>query len=763
MIKQLCGVVLWALLALSAAPGFAATASFTPTQSAGTLECLYLSTTADATDGSVKIACGGAALKATLDKQSPCDYESVTIKSDGEIAVSCSKISVPVCTLSAPSSSPASSSFQLKASCTPAADSYIWTGGICGSVSTENCTDLRTATTTYTVTGKNAGGTGTPVSATVTITNAPTTPSNPTCTLTASPSTIAAGGSSTLIASCSPTATSYSWTGAGCAGLSGSSCSVSPATTTSYSVTGSNAGGTASPRSVTVTVGEAASSVPVCSLKAPYGVATISSPGDSITLTAECTQSPTSYNWTGTGCEAIKGSSCTAAPTANTTFSVTGTNSKGTSNASSLTVTVGTTPTSASCTLKASLSSVPVGDSYTLTAQCGSSLVTKYKWTGEGCTAESGQSTCTVKSANAGSFPYTVVFTLPSDVTYSATAMVAVTPTTPASSPVCTLSASPTSIPIGGSSTLTASCIPAGTSYVWTGAGCDSTTLATCTVSPTLAGPYPYTVKVKDSSGGTAGTASVTVKAADAAASSYQGLWLKKDESGWGISLTQHDAKIFAAIYTYDAAGQPTWYVMSDCPIQTETPSRCTGKIYKVSGGSSPGVPWNGTNKAVSEEGTGTLIFDDASHGTFKYTLNTDPVEHSKIIEKLAFSNGTTKFSTDYTDLWWTEGENGWGVALTQDQGMIFAAWYVYDDKGKPVWYTASSCSLKGTAPSGICVGTLYKSTGGSSLTANWDGSKIASPLVGSVTFQFTDANNGEMYYYINGESSTRPITRLGF
>ena len=69
-------------------------------------------------------------------------------------------------------------------------------------------------------------------------------PSNaPICTLEANPAKIQPKRSSVLTASCSPAATSYSWTGGTCSGTVKSTCSVWPPTTTSYSVTGINSYG----------------------------------------------------------------------------------------------------------------------------------------------------------------------------------------------------------------------------------------------------------------------------------------------------------------------------------------------------------------------------------------------------------------------------------------------------------------------------------------------------------------------------------------
>lgn len=81
----------------------------------------------------------------------------------------------------------------------------------------------------------------------------PTPTLTPTCTLTASPSTVNTGASSTLIASCSPAADSYVWTGAGTSGFTAGG-TVTPTATTTYSVVGSNGSGAGNTAVVSVTV-----------------------------------------------------------------------------------------------------------------------------------------------------------------------------------------------------------------------------------------------------------------------------------------------------------------------------------------------------------------------------------------------------------------------------------------------------------------------------------------------------------------------------
>ncbi len=242
----------------------------------------------------------------------------------------------------------------------------------------------------------------------------------------------------------------------------------------------------------------------------------------------------------------------------------------------------------------------------------------------------------------------------------------------------------------------------------------------------------------------------VIVSKALAVPNNYQGMWWNANESGWGMSVTQHGDIIFVAIYTYDAAGLPIWYVITNCPV---TATGCSGDLYRVDGGTPPTVPWTGSGRVLTKVGNATLAFADLNAGNFSFTI--DGVAGTKAITRQIFATGTTPPVVDYTDLWWNKNESGWGVALTQQFGMIFAAWYAYDAAGNPVWYVATNCPVNGAG----CTGTLYRVTGGAPLTAPWKAITPPTP-VGSVTFAFTDAANGSMTYTIDGAAASRAITR---
>ena len=244
------------------------------------------------------------------------------------------------------------------------------------------------------------------------------------------------------------------------------------------------------------------------------------------------------------------------------------------------------------------------------------------------------------------------------------------------------------------------------------------------------------------------------VTATDGSTNPYTGLWWIEAESGWGMSLTQRGAVIFMAWYTYDKSGAPVWYVMSNCAV---TGAGCTGDIYSVTGGVSLSVPWNGAGKAVAKVGSGTFAFADGGKGSFSYTLN--GIAGVKNITRQVFAGSGATPAVDYTSLWWNASESGWGVALTQQFGTIFAAVYTYDATGKPIWYVASSCAVSGSG----CVGDLYQVTGGTAPTDPWNGASKVVSKVGSVTFAFTDGSNGTMSYTINGTAGSRVITKQLF
>jgi len=238
------------------------------------------------------------------------------------------------------------------------------------------------------------------------------------------------------------------------------------------------------------------------------------------------------------------------------------------------------------------------------------------------------------------------------------------------------------------------------------------------------------------------------------------GLWYAGEaESGWGIDFTQRGSHMFVAFYTYDANGNPKWYVSDNCalPGSAATSGICTGNLYEVTGASPLfGIGPGGTGGSASKVGTLQVNFADPSHATLSFTIGS--VSRTvPIVRQLVRSASTI----DYTDLWYAGAQApGWGMAISQQSSAMFLAWFVYDPSGKPVWYVAPACTVV-TSGNG-CSGDLLQVTG-PPFGPSFDPSKIHATKVGTVAATFTDPNNGTINYTVNGTTGSKAITRQVF
>ena len=417
--------------------------------------------------------------------------------------ISCLVSKAPVCKLDVQKSTFTPNAITLSTTCTPAADSYIWTNTGFGSKAAGGDLPAPATTTAYAVAGVNAAGTGATATATWTVSAA-----LPTCSLVASPNPTTPGGSVTLSATCNPAASSYVWsTNAGFATSSASGV-VAPTTTTTYTVTGKNAtGASGNTASVTVAVSAPATSPPVCTLE--QGASFVP---NSISLAATCNPAATAYAWSvNTGYGVTSGNSINiATPTVTTTYTVTGSNSAGPGNLASVVVSVAA-PVPPVCSVSASPTTVVAGNTVTLTTLC-SPAATSFDWT------DSTPATGLAVNASNPAVLTIPLATVPGVYTYGVVGKnaigadqkrtVNVTVTEPPKT--CTLTATPATVGAGEAVTLSASCVPAATSYTWSSTGTAPTfTSASGTVNPSAT--TTYTVIGKDSAGATISTASAQV------------------------------------------------------------------------------------------------------------------------------------------------------------------------------------------------------------------------------------------------------------
>ncbi len=320
---------------------------------------------------------------------------------------------------------------------------------------------------TYTITATDANGCTAVTSVTVSTTNI--TPATPTA-ISASPSTICSGQSSTLSASCATgTVTWYSD-----ATLTSTVTSpVSPSSTTTYYVSCVSGGVCkSSSGSVTVTV----NATPSAPTAVSASQSTICS-GLSATLSATCATGTTTWYSNASLTSII---SNTVTPSSTTTYYVACVSSQGCkSTSSSTTVTVNSTPT-VPTVVSANPSTICSGQSSTLTATCATGTTTWY----------SDASLTTIISSPSPASPTTtttyyvacVSSTGCKSTSSSATVTVNPTPSAPTA-----VSASPSTICSGQSSTLSATCATGTTTWY------SDAALTTIISSPSPASPTTTT------------------------------------------------------------------------------------------------------------------------------------------------------------------------------------------------------------------------------------------------------------------------------
>jgi hypothetical protein len=112
----------------------------------------------------------------------------------------------------------------------------------------------------------------------------------------------------------------------------------------------------------------------------------------------------------------------------------------------------------------------------------------------------------------------------------------------------------------------------------------------------------------------------------------FTDLWWNPAESGWGISMHVKRNVFFAAWFVYDSTGKPTWYTLQGG--RWETPNRYSGLIYATHSNAGAGTgPL--FSLAVTQVGTGTIIFNDYDKAAFSYTI--DGLLNNKNIVREAF------------------------------------------------------------------------------------------------------------------------------
>jgi hypothetical protein len=248
--------------------------------------------------------------------------------------------------------------------------------------------------------------------------------------------------------------------------------------------------------------------------------------------------------------------------------------------------------------------------------------------------------------------------------------------------------------------------------------------------------------------------------------SSQTALWWNPAESGWGLNLNHQGNTLFGTLFTYDASGVPLWLVMDNGKMQSDGLT-FTGPLYRTTGPAFNAAPFNPSAVGASAVGSMTVSFQDVNSGTLRYTVN--GVEVAKAIQRQVYGSraaacfpttASRTAVTNYQDLWWNPAESGWGVNVTHQDNTLFATLFTYDASGRDLWLVMDN----GTRTSGTTYsGPLYRTSGPPFNSTPFNPSAVGATPVGTMSFSFTDGNNGTLTYTYNGAPVTKQITRQLF
>jgi hypothetical protein len=248
------------------------------------------------------------------------------------------------------------------------------------------------------------------------------------------------------------------------------------------------------------------------------------------------------------------------------------------------------------------------------------------------------------------------------------------------------------------------------------------------------------------------------VAGAATATANYQDLWWAgPQESGWGVSITQHRDILFVFLFIYDDAGKPLWVVMSS-GTWNAAHTAYTGELY-IPVGSYFGNYDVARHAVGAPVGSATLTFAAADRATLAYTIN--GVSGTKQITRQLFGPPDSAPVGSWGDLWWSGiAQNGWGISVSQQYRKLFGLWYTYDQAGKATWFVMPD----GTWTTGSeYTGTAYRATGPAWIGRPYDAAMHGVTPAGSITLTFTGTDSAVMRYTIDGVSGTNNISRVPF
>lgn len=244
--------------------------------------------------------------------------------------------------------------------------------------------------------------------------------------------------------------------------------------------------------------------------------------------------------------------------------------------------------------------------------------------------------------------------------------------------------------------------------------------------------------------------------------------WSGTAENGWGMTIAQHGERLFNVLFVYDAQGNPTWYVQPVTQWNGGFGGQLFGRLYSPRG--TPWFAYEASKLQVGADVGHAFISFRGERAASLYTYFTAPAGSGsqsgpqKELVPQEFGRGLVAPVRGVGDMWWGGPEqNGWGVAIMEQAGSLFAVWFTYDEGGAPTWFVMPSGEWNGDGAYG---GTLFRTRGAPWFTTYphpYDPSRFAATPVGNYSIRFLDANRATFTASVDGRSITLQLSRQGF
>ncbi|MCC6196260.1 MAG: hypothetical protein IT518_17540, partial [Burkholderiales bacterium] len=119
--------------------------------------------------------------------------------------------------------------------------------------------------------------------------------------------------------------------------------------------------------------------------------------------------------------------------------------------------------------------------------------------------------------------------------------------------------------------------------------------------------------------------------------------------------------------------------------------------------------------------------------------------------------------ASNVSDHWYSPSEPGWGLSVTQQEGIAFVVLFAYGTTGVPTWLVAQAQrygqDMQGNP--GFS-GPLYRMSG-PWLGGPVDPAKVTAAPVGNLTFEANGVDSARLEYSVDGTQVAKTVQRLTF